>query len=55
MDLHSGEAIFFEGHPSWRGLLSFVVAAVDRAQGEAVERPAEPRRFVPRPGTTRSG
>jgi uncharacterized membrane protein YdbT with pleckstrin-like domain len=23
MDLHSGEAIVFEGHPSWRGVLSF--------------------------------
>src|SRR3954447_12356991 len=32
MDLHPGEEIVFEGHPSWRGVLSFyiygVVAAV---------------------------
>jgi uncharacterized membrane protein YdbT with pleckstrin-like domain len=25
MDLHPGEAVVFEGHPSWRGLLSFYV------------------------------
>jgi uncharacterized membrane protein YdbT with pleckstrin-like domain len=25
MDLHSGESIVFEGHPSWRGVLSFYV------------------------------
>ncbi|MBJ7459141.1 MAG: PH domain-containing protein [Thermoleophilaceae bacterium] len=25
MDLHSGETIVFEGHPSWRGVLSFYV------------------------------
>ena len=25
MDLHPGEAIVFEGHPSWRGVLSFYV------------------------------
>jgi uncharacterized membrane protein YdbT with pleckstrin-like domain len=26
MDLHPDEAIVFEGHPSWRGILSFYVA-----------------------------
>jgi uncharacterized membrane protein YdbT with pleckstrin-like domain len=31
MDLHPGEEIVFEGHPSWRGLLSFYVAAVGGA------------------------
>src|SRR3954453_10016905 len=25
MDLHAGESIVFEGHPSWRGVLSFYV------------------------------
>lgn len=25
MDLHAGEQIVFEGHPSWRGVLSFYV------------------------------
>src|SRR4051794_29954482 len=25
MDLHPGEAILFEGHPSWRGVLSFYI------------------------------
>jgi uncharacterized membrane protein YdbT with pleckstrin-like domain len=25
MDLHSGEDVVFQGHPSWRGLLSFYV------------------------------
>jgi uncharacterized membrane protein YdbT with pleckstrin-like domain len=25
MDLHPGESIVFEGHPSWRGVLSFYV------------------------------
>jgi uncharacterized membrane protein YdbT with pleckstrin-like domain len=25
MDLHPGEAIVFEGHPSWRGVLSFYI------------------------------
>jgi uncharacterized membrane protein YdbT with pleckstrin-like domain len=25
MDLHQGETIVFEGHPSWRGVLSFYV------------------------------
>jgi uncharacterized membrane protein YdbT with pleckstrin-like domain len=28
MDLHPNEEIVFEGHPSWRGLLSFYVTAV---------------------------
>jgi uncharacterized membrane protein YdbT with pleckstrin-like domain len=31
MDLHPGEQIVFEGHPSWRGLLSFYVTAVGGA------------------------
>ncbi|HYF27668.1 MAG TPA: PH domain-containing protein [Baekduia sp.] len=25
MDLHAGERVVFEGHPSWRGILSFYV------------------------------
>jgi uncharacterized membrane protein YdbT with pleckstrin-like domain len=28
MDLHEGERLVFEGHPSWRALLSFYVPAV---------------------------
>ena len=28
MDLHPGETIVFEGHPSWRGVLSFYVYGV---------------------------
>jgi uncharacterized membrane protein YdbT with pleckstrin-like domain len=28
MDLHPGEEIVFEGHPSWRGVLSFYVYGV---------------------------
>src|SRR5919108_4079475 len=28
VDLHPSEEIVFEGHPSWRGLLSFYVSAV---------------------------
>lgn len=28
MDLHPGEQIVFEGHPSWRGLLSFYIGGV---------------------------
>jgi uncharacterized membrane protein YdbT with pleckstrin-like domain len=28
MDLHPGERIVFEGHPSWRGLLSFYVSGI---------------------------
>ena len=31
MDLHQGEQIVFEGHPSWRGLLSFYVGGVAAA------------------------
>ena len=31
MDLHPGEAIVFEGHPSWRGVLSFYVYGVTAA------------------------
>jgi uncharacterized membrane protein YdbT with pleckstrin-like domain len=36
MDLHPGEAIVFEGHPSWRGLLSFYVTGVGGAVVVAV-------------------
>jgi uncharacterized membrane protein YdbT with pleckstrin-like domain len=28
MDLHSGEEMVFEGHPSWRAVLSFYIAGV---------------------------
>lgn len=28
MDLHPGEQIVFEGHPSWRGVLSFYVKGI---------------------------
>jgi uncharacterized membrane protein YdbT with pleckstrin-like domain len=28
MDLHPGEAIVFEGHPSWRALLSFYIGGL---------------------------
>ena len=28
MDLHSGEQVVFEGHPSWRGILGFYVSAL---------------------------
>jgi uncharacterized membrane protein YdbT with pleckstrin-like domain len=31
MDLHPGEEVVFEGHPSWRGLLSFYASAVGGA------------------------
>ncbi len=31
MDLHPGESIVFEGHPSWRALLSFYIGAVAAA------------------------
>jgi uncharacterized membrane protein YdbT with pleckstrin-like domain len=31
MDLHPGEEIVFEGHPSWRGVLSFYVYGVAAA------------------------
>jgi uncharacterized membrane protein YdbT with pleckstrin-like domain len=36
MDLHPGEDVVFEGHPSWRGLLSFYVRAVGGALAVAV-------------------
>jgi uncharacterized membrane protein YdbT with pleckstrin-like domain len=36
MDLHPGEEIVFEGHPSWRGLLSFYIGAVVAAAVVAV-------------------
>jgi uncharacterized membrane protein YdbT with pleckstrin-like domain len=28
MDLHPGESIVFEGHPSWRALLSFYIGGI---------------------------
>jgi uncharacterized membrane protein YdbT with pleckstrin-like domain len=28
MDLHPGEAVVFEGHPSWRALLSFYIGGL---------------------------
>jgi uncharacterized membrane protein YdbT with pleckstrin-like domain len=28
VDLHSGEQVVFEGHPSWRGILGFYVSAL---------------------------
>jgi uncharacterized membrane protein YdbT with pleckstrin-like domain len=31
MDLHPGEQVVFEGHPSWRALLSFYVGGVAAA------------------------
>ena len=31
MDLHPGERVVFEGHPSWRGLLSFYIGGVAAA------------------------
>ena len=31
MDLHPGEQTVFEGHPSWRGLLSFYIGGVAAA------------------------
>lgn len=31
MDLHPGETIVFEGHPSWRGVLSFYVKGLGGA------------------------
>jgi uncharacterized membrane protein YdbT with pleckstrin-like domain len=36
MDLHAGERIVFEGHPSWRALLSFYVSGVAAAVVVAV-------------------
>ena len=36
MDLHPGERIVFEGHPSWRALLSFYLSAIAAAIAVAV-------------------
>ena len=36
MDLHPGEQVVFEGHPSWRALLSFYVGGVAGAVAIAV-------------------
>ena len=36
MDLHPGEQTVFEGHPSWRGLLSFYITGVVGALAVAV-------------------
>jgi uncharacterized membrane protein YdbT with pleckstrin-like domain len=36
MDLHPGEEIVFEGHPSWRALLSFYLGGVAAAAVVAV-------------------
>ena len=36
MDLHPGEDVVFEGHPSWRALLSFYVGGVVAAIAVAV-------------------
>jgi uncharacterized membrane protein YdbT with pleckstrin-like domain len=36
VDLHPGERVVFEGHPSWRGLLSFYVGGVAGAVAIAV-------------------
>jgi uncharacterized membrane protein YdbT with pleckstrin-like domain len=36
MDLHPGEEVVFEGHPSWRGLLSFYLGGVAAAVVVAV-------------------
>jgi uncharacterized membrane protein YdbT with pleckstrin-like domain len=36
MDLHPGETIVFEGHPSWRALLSFYIGGVAGAAVIAV-------------------
>jgi uncharacterized membrane protein YdbT with pleckstrin-like domain len=36
MDLHPGEEIVFEGHPSWRGLLAFYVTGLLAAIAVAV-------------------
>jgi uncharacterized membrane protein YdbT with pleckstrin-like domain len=36
VDLHPGEEIVFEGHPSWRALLSYYVTAVGAAVVVAV-------------------
>ena len=36
MDLHPGERVVFEGHPSWRALLSFYLSAIAVAIAVAV-------------------
>jgi uncharacterized membrane protein YdbT with pleckstrin-like domain len=36
VDLHPGEQVVFEGHPSWRGLLSFYIGGVAGALALAV-------------------
>ena len=36
MDLHPGERIVFEGHPSWRALLSFYIGGVAGAAAVGV-------------------
>ena len=36
MDLHPGERVVFEGHPSWRALLSFYVGGIAAAAAIAV-------------------
>jgi uncharacterized membrane protein YdbT with pleckstrin-like domain len=36
MDLHPGEHVVFEGHPSWRGLLSFYIGGVAAAAAVGV-------------------
>ncbi len=36
MDLHPGESIVFEGHPSWRALLSFYIGGVAAAAAVGV-------------------
>jgi uncharacterized membrane protein YdbT with pleckstrin-like domain len=36
MDLHPGEEVVFEGHPSWRALLSFYLAGVVAAAAVGV-------------------
>ena len=36
MDLHPGERVVFEGHPSWRGLLSFYIGGVAAAAAVGV-------------------
>jgi uncharacterized membrane protein YdbT with pleckstrin-like domain len=36
VDLHSGEQLIFEGHPSWRALLSFYITAIGVSLAVAV-------------------
>ena len=40
MDLHPGEQIVFEGHPSWRALLSFYIGGVAARRGGRRRSPA---------------